>query len=350
MQMTRRRALTTVAAAAVWIYAALVLAWWLGRWAWGDKYWLLAVLSSFPAWLFLPLPLILGLAILSRRRMVWAVASVPMFLWLALFGWRFLPPTRQAEVTGAELCVMAFNLLHTNEDVGSIVAAIREANPDLIALAELKPDIDAALAAQLGSVYPYRTLEILSGARFGTGIYSRWPLEPLGSLQTGLGLRSATADIDTPMARVRFVAFHPRATLVSGRSLSEIAGNVQEAFRGREAQVAAVCRYLDQWGDRPVILAGDFNLTEFSDAYRCLAQRLRDGYREAGWGYGHTWPSGQSHQPPFSLAPRLPGLTRIDYVFYSRHWRAMDATVHNRPTGSDHRPVVATLRWVASGE
>lgn len=331
---------------AVWVYSAFILAWWVGRWVWGDQFWLLAVLNSFPAWLFAPLPLTVGLAALSRRRTTWAAASAPVLLWLALFGWRFLPQTQQVEATGAELRVMAFNVLYTNEDVDSMVAAIRAAEPDLIALAELRPGVDAALFAQLGLTYPYRTLQTLPGARFGTGIYSRWPLQPLGSLQTGLGLRSAAADIGTPMGAVRFVALHPRATPVSGRSLHEIAGNIQEAFRGREMQVAAICSYLDQWGDRPVILAGDFNLTEFSDAYRCLADRLDDGYRTVGWGYGHTWPNGRFDQLPFSLAPRLPALTRIDYVFHSRHWRAVDAAVLKTQTSSDHRPVIATLRWI----
>lgn len=346
----RRRAFTMVAFAVVWCYTAFILAWWLGRWAWGDQIWLLAVLNSFPAWLFAPLPLVVGLAALSRRRMTWAAASAPALLWLVLFGGRFLPQTQQVEATGADLRVMAFNVLYTNEDVDSMVAVIRTAEPDLIALPELRPGMDVALAAQLGSTYPYRTLQALPGARFGTGIYSRWPLTPLGSLQTGLGLRSAVADVDTPLGAVRFVALHPRATLAAGRLLAEITGNIQEAFRSRELQVAAICSYLDRWGNRPVILAGDFNLSEFSDAYRCLAERLRDGYREAGRGYGHTWPDGRSDQPPFSLAPRLPGLARIDYVFHSRHWRAVDAAILKMPTGSDHRPVIATLRWVTGGE
>lgn len=348
--VTRRRTFTNVVQVAVWVYTAFIFAWWLGRWAWGDQVWLLAVLNSFPAWLFAPLPLIVGLAAFSRRRMTWAAATAPVILWLALFGGRFLPQMQQVEATGTELRVMAFNVLYANEDVDTIVAAIRALEPDLIALPELRPGMDVALAAHLGSTYPYRTLQALPGARFGTGIYSRWPLTPLGSLQTGLGLRSAVADVDTPPGAVRFVALHPRATSASGRSLAEIAGNIQEAFRSRELQVAAICSYLDRWGDRPVILAGDFNLSEFSDAYRCLAERLRDGYRGAGWGYGHTWPEGKSDQSPFSLAPRLPGLARIDYVFYSRHWRAVDATVLKTPTGSDHRPVVATLRWVTGGE
>lgn len=344
--VTHRRTFANLVQIAVWAYTAFIFAWWLGRWAWGDRVWLLAVLNSFPACLFAPLPLVVGLAALSRRRMTWAAASAPVLLWLVLFGWRFLPHPPRVEATDAELRVMAFNVLYTNEDVDSIVAAIRAVEPDLIALPELRPGTDIALAAQLDSTYPYHTLQTLPAARFGTGIYSRWPLTSLGSLQTGLGLRSAVADVDTPMGAVRFVALHPWATLAAGRSFDEVRGNIQQAFRSRERQVAAICSYLDRWGDRPVILAGDFNLSEFSDAYRCLAERLRDGYREAGWGYGHTWPEGRSDQPPFSLAPWLPGLARIDYVFHSRHWRAVDASVLKMPTGSDHRPIIITLRWI----
>ena len=109
--------------------------------------------------------------------------------------------------------------------------------------------------------------------------------------------------------------------------------------------MAAVCRYLDEWGDRPVILAGDFNTSEFSDAYRCMAQRLRDSYREVGRGTGHTWPAQQTKHIQSRWLELLAPVTRIDYVFHSHHWDAVEARVLKMDTGSDHRPIVATLRW-----
>jgi len=280
----------------------------------------------------------------ARRRATWAAALVPVVLWLALFGWRFLPKVPRAEGGDGTLRVMAFNLLGTNDNLDGIAVAIQVAAPDLIALSELGPAMDAVLARRLGAVYPYRTLHLLPGANFGTGIYSRWPLDDFGSLQTGLGLRSAAADVHTPDGTVRFVALHPRATVVVGRSLPEITRNLEVIFRGREAQLAAICRHLDAWGDRPVILAGDFNLTEFSDAYKCLARRLRDAYREVGYGYGYTWPNRTPAPWPWNRLGRLPLLTRIDYGFYSRHWVVTDARVLDMDTGSDHRPVVVELK------
>jgi endonuclease/exonuclease/phosphatase (EEP) superfamily protein YafD len=304
----------------------------------------LAILNSFPAWLFLPAPVMSVLATITRRRATWIAALVPVVLWLVMFGWRFLPKVPRAEGGDGALRVMAFNVLGTNEDMDGMAAAISAAEPDLIALSELAPAMDAALAGRLGAVYPYRTLHLLEGASFGTGIYSRWPLDDLGSLQTGLGLRSAAADVHTPDGTVRFVALHPRATVVTGRSGREIAANLQVIFRGREAQLAAVCRYLDEWGDRPVILAGDFNLTEFSDAYRCVAERLSDAYHAAGYGYGYTWPNRTPAPWPWNRLGRLPLLTRIDYAFHSRHWVATDARVLEMDTGSDHSPVIVALQ------
>jgi vancomycin resistance protein VanJ len=352
-------------------YTFFVVAWLVGRMIWGDQWWGLALLNTFPAWLFVPIPLALLLAALDRRPVVWAAAAVPIVAWLALFGWRYLPPgwrpaanpaLAAAESLDGKLAsgklpgkaaqsvdadtvirVLTFNVLYTNSDVDDLAAVISAAEPDLIALPELTPAVDAGLAQRLGAKYPYRMLSTLPGAPFGTGIYSRWPLDDLGSLKTGLGLRSAVADVQAPHRSVKFVALHPWATLANRRSYTAFADSIQQSFRDREAQLTAICRYVDQWAGGPLILAGDFNLTEFSDAYRCLGQRLHDAYREVGRGLGNTWPAATNDDTPAHGLPITTALTRIDYVFYSGHWRATRAAVLNDYTGSDHRPVLVTL-------
>ncbi len=339
------RALRFLAAALVWSYALFVMAWFLGRLAEGDRVWVLALLNSFPALIFLPAPLAVVAAVVARKRAVWAAAALPVLLWLALFGWRYLPRTPGGGVIGPELRVMAFNVLVTNTNAAAIAAVIAAGQPDLIALAELSTTMHARLSDHLAAAYPYRTLQRLPGASFGSAIYSRWPLTDLGSLKTGLGLRSAAADVQTPDGALRFVALHPRSTWLDRSSLDAAEASIEENFRGREAQLAAVCRYLDAWGDRPVILAGDFNASEFSDAYRCVAQRLDDSYREVGRGVGHTWPARQTNHIQSRWLHLFSSLTRIDYVFHSAHWSAVDATVLMLETGSDHRPVVVVLRW-----
>jgi endonuclease/exonuclease/phosphatase (EEP) superfamily protein YafD len=85
--------------------------------------------------------------------------------------------------------------------------------------------------------------------------------------------------------------------------------------------------------DVPVLVMCDCNFTETTMAYARFADRLQDGYREAGWGLGHT-----IHPVGISIA-----LNRIDYVWYSHHFAAMSAGVVKGGM-SDHSPVVVDLQ------
>lgn len=83
----------------------------------------------------------------------------------------------------------------------------------------------------------------------------------------------------------------------------------------------------------PAIVAGDFNSTERSLAYRTLVGAgFDDAHRSVGSGAGFTWPADG----------RLPWpVVRIDWVF-ARGLEPVDAWV-DRAGPSDHRPVVATF-------
>lgn len=81
----------------------------------------------------------------------------------------------------------------------------------------------------------------------------------------------------------------------------------------------------------PVLVCGDFNSTPHNWEYRQLAAALQDVFHEAGQGWGGTYHT------------RLP-LVRIDFVLADTTWLGVSAAV--LPTGlSDHRPLVARLRW-----
>ena len=93
----RNRALTlasTLALLSVCTYAAMILGWLAARQIWGDRLWPLAVVNSFPTVFFLPLPVVFVLAAFSRKRAAWVAVCIPALLWLALFGWRYLPRAR----------------------------------------------------------------------------------------------------------------------------------------------------------------------------------------------------------------------------------------------------------------
>lgn len=110
----------------------------------------------------------------------------------------------------------------------------------------------------------------------------------------------------------------------------------RNAYRARAQEVERIRKMLKQ-ETRPVIVAGDFNSTPHSWAYRQLtAGGMQDAFHRAGDGWGSTYHS----DLPFA---------RIDFILASEEWKIVEARV---PTAdlSDHRPLLATLRWRDEGE
>jgi endonuclease/exonuclease/phosphatase family metal-dependent hydrolase len=67
---------------------------------------------------------------------------------------------------------------------------------------------------------------------------------------------------------------------------------------------------------------------------------------EAGWGVGHTFPgvlSSKSKRLNIAGVDVPTWLIRIDYVFHSSHFHAVEAHIGPWDGYSDHRPVIAKL-------
>jgi endonuclease/exonuclease/phosphatase family metal-dependent hydrolase len=88
----------------------------------------------------------------------------------------------------------------------------------------------------------------------------------------------------------------------------------------------------------PYIVAGDFNMSDQSIIYGQLAAAMGDSFREAGMGFGASWPAGESEELPDIFPPLL----RLDYVWHSPHFRAVSA-IQGPPLGSDHLPLIVAL-------
>jgi endonuclease/exonuclease/phosphatase (EEP) superfamily protein YafD len=88
------------------------------------------------------------------------------------------------------------------------------------------------------------------------------------------------------------------------------------------------------------VLTGDFNETEWSHPYELLTELLEDSFRDAGRGFGHTYPSQLTWRGWRIAVP----LVRIDYIFHSADLAAPRAWVGPHG-GSDHLPVVAELAF-----
>lgn len=102
----------------------------------------------------------------------------------------------------------------------------------------------------------------------------------------------------------------------------------------RRAQQARLIRRHIERETHPVIVVGDFNSTPHQWAYRHIAQGLQSAVNQRIRGWGATFPA----QYP---------LVQIDHILVDPAWQVTEARIPpmGTPPVSDHRAVVAHLRW-----
>lgn len=336
------------------VFSALVL--WLAAWQrLGDRNGWLALCNAW-SWWFLTAAFPAGIGALGRRHPLaglgWAVAAGA--LWLQRFGWT-LP--RRGRVDGSDsglneaappdraFSLLTFNLLNNPRDLSPLVQMAQEHAPDLLLLQECIPPHAAQLETALAAHYPYRLWLPAPEYNMGFGIASRRPFALTGLWQYP-GFEPFAARItlapDSPgfpstpldVYCVQFISPTNEVRRVGPTGL----------LRLRERQVGWVLDEITRRGV-PAVVAGDWNTTEGSDAYRHATDLLVDGWREAGRGPGWSWPVSLN---PF-VDRRSPPLLRLDYTMhtgaaFAPGVRVASMAVIRSPLGSDHAPLFARLK------
>jgi endonuclease/exonuclease/phosphatase (EEP) superfamily protein YafD len=328
-------------------YFAGLLLWTLLRLFFEDRWAWLFLLNSVALYLFLPLPFLLLAALLLRRRSLWLGLAMAMALWLAHYGELLLPNLATAEASDKTLTIMTYNAMTYNTDVTPVIQVLRNSGADIIGLAELNLELAASVSTDLAGLYPYQVLNPQPGVE-GAGIISRYPLRLTGQRLPGedwIG-KPEILEIDFAGTPVTLLHFH---AIAMGKTVSIPA--FDWSLREREEQAKVVVDFVESRRE-PVIVLGDLNATDQNKAYRILASALSDAWREAGQGWGHTFPGVASHYSsrPVILGVPVPmWLVRIDYIFHDDHWRTESAWIGPWDGLSDHRPVIARLALVREG-
>lgn len=320
---------------AAWGYAALVVVVWAVLWTLGDRWWPATVYLFGPRWVvLLPLALLVPAAALLRPRLLLpllAAAVVMLFPVMGLrTGWRALLPGGGGE--GA-LRVVSFNAAGETWAAERLIARVAEWRPQAVAVQECTDRVAEALGRLSGwtqrrdgqlcllSRFPVRSAEVMDRSRFDL------------VRDAGIGGTSAAVryTLDAPGGPVQLVNLHletPRKGLegVLRNDNSRVEANA--IARGIESRVVA--RWAVQ-GQIPLVVAGDFNLPVESRIYRESWGAFTNAFSRAGRGFGFTRFNGWIR-------------VRIDHVLAGPGWRVERAFV-GPEVGSDHRPVVADLRW-----
>lgn len=322
-------------------YAAAVTGYAAGRPLLGDRKGWIELVDDLEPWAYLPAPLfaVAGLALRSRglAGAGFALAAAFGLRW----GARYLRRGPDRAALAGDLTFMTFNTLAWNRRTEDIAASILAADPDVVGLQEIGPVGADHLASALGGRYPHRFVSA-SADPSGAAVFSKLPLrDPVAYRGSPQGHWWQRMTIDTPRGPVTYVNVHTKIPHVHRERLFGLLTVPRRFHAGRRlGEVRSLCD-LVRASDGPVVIGGDFNMTERSEDYRLLAAVLRDAYRAVGVGLGHTFPRTGSYPRPFPAPwPTL----RLDYLWHSDHFTA--AWSYRGEAGeSDHHPVVVGLRW-----
>jgi endonuclease/exonuclease/phosphatase (EEP) superfamily protein YafD len=270
--------------------------------------------------------LLVGVAAAWRKAWPIAAAALPLIVvTLAPELVHFLPK-RPATVQGQPITVMSVNLLYCNLRTGPIIEEIRTADPDVLLLQEYTSDWHRAMQETIGGRYPHIAY-VTRDNPFGAAIYSRRPF--IGQIETRLSL----GNVGTPQMRA--------VVEVDGRQVAIYNIHLQPPYGLMRTRLTrhqlADLRDLLAKESLPAIVSGDFNFTDRSPNAGLLREAgLVDTHEAVGWGRGSTWPVD-------SFFRYMPGI-RLDHIYVSDQI-ACTRSYTGIGSGSDHRPVIATLGW-----
>ncbi|MBE0689095.1 MAG: endonuclease/exonuclease/phosphatase family protein [Anaerolineae bacterium] len=334
------------------VYAPLVLVYWLLRWLAGDRWWWLAFLNNFAVWYFLPLVVLLPLALLARSRRG-LLLLLPVTVFAVVLIVPYYVPSARAAADGPALRVVTFNIWGGNGRLGNghyenVAAWLREVDADVVLLQEVPRSQRTREDGFLGLGDRYAGQIAYDSDDWTNAILTRLPVIAQESHDmTDTQPRYQRVVVEFEGEQIAIYSVH--AVLPVGR-LPHI------DFPVRSLYESVLLRYdesvrnvqLDFLLDRlasetlPYVVAGDFNTGDQTLAYTHLAAQMHDSFREVGAGYSATWPLAVVRGDTWAWVPPL---VRIDYVWHSDGWVAQTAT-RGPALGSDHLPVMATLARV----
>jgi len=314
------------------------------RFLMGDSMTIVALQTTFAHLSWLPALVLLPLVLLLRWWFVAALLLPAVLSFTLTYGGQFLPREVTIPDDAQSVTLLTYNLLANDRDYSTSVDIIRQADADIVSLQEVSLQGGAVIAAAFADVYPYQALHPNAQGTAGQGVLSRFPITAdlywrYDWLPYPLGHQRVELEIDG--RRVVLYNAHPTHPGMAGAVFNH---------RNRDREVADLLARIADETD-PVIMAGDFNLTDLSDAYEQIRLLMADAYRSVGYGMGFTFPSGASvgsYIRAGGLFDQLaiPLMLRLDYVFYDAHFQAIDAQVIARSGGSDHRPLWVELAFL----
>lgn len=263
------------------------------------------------------------------------------FLILAI-GYPNLP--RLYKVTGKKVLmtddikIMSYNVRMFNKyewikeaDIATkIYDLIHQKSPDIICFQEYAP------VENLKNDYPYNYIQLSkNNKQFGHAIYSKYKIINSGSLDfkdTANNIIFADIKIEKDTIRVynihlQSLRINPKKENFGEKDAAKLRSRISTTFNIQQHQVE---QYLEHQKATkyPKIIAGDFNNTAYSWAYRSILKEKNDAFVAAGKGFDKT----------FDFVFPM----RIDFIMLDKEIKVNHFKTYHKKY-SDHFPIMARI-------
>ena len=335
-----QRGLKQAAKFLAYSYSAFIIGYFILKLIFWDRLWIIALITTFIPLIFFPtflLP-IMGVSIIKKRwfTIISAIACIILISWLHI---KYFSP-KPINITNSQprLKILSHNLSWYKTQSPTLFKLIQKQQPDLIFLQEIVKKNTKRTFPSLKADYPYQ---------IGTppvGILSKYPIVSSEILHLA-GHPETQQRAIIKFNEQEVVIYNMQATgpwLKISKNLDFIRIPVYK-YDKRSPEIQDLVQRVGR-ETLPVIVAGDFNMTDETQDYDRVQKVMQDSFRKSGWGFGFTWPQGwelkflvkrsnwRLNYPVF----------RIDYIWYSKHWGAKSSSVLEA-TESDHLPIAAEL-------
>jgi endonuclease/exonuclease/phosphatase family metal-dependent hydrolase len=302
----------------------------------GERFNSVALIANFLHVMVLAAVVLFVIVLIARRWLLVTELLLPAATGIVYLWGVFVPTTLPiTPIAMPTLNVLSYNIYAHTGDYSATQAVIEQAAADIVLIQEYNFSAEAALIPPLETLYPYRALDAQPIGTQGQGVLSIYPILESAYFQNGLPVQLGHQRlvIDFNGQPIVIYNVHPAHPLMSGGQVANRSQDIERLLARAEADAAQY----------PVMLIGDFNLTDQTADYAALSARYTDAFASVGYGLGYTFPN----LPDFGIWQFVPPLARIDYQFGDARWQAISARVWPTAGGSDHYPLL--VKWGLMG-
>jgi len=282
-----------------------------------SAYWLLDLANHFRVQFLIVggVGFLLALA-LRLRAAAWIFAATALINAIFIAPLFLKRPDRPKSLI--EISIVSYNTWFHNGDWASVLATVREGDPDIVYFTETHPNIQRGVRQIETDFHIFQVDTDILLVRRRAGLNPQLVQTETAGAIPGIPVKLTIAGIE-----VTVLGIHPAAPINSASAIS------------RDESFAAIASFLENQNGSTIIV-GDFNATPWSLPFRVLQERTGLMNSQNGFGIQPTWPSYPGSN--FNWLLRIP----IDHCFHSPCIWTIDRRVGDHG-GSNHSPVFVRL-------